>query len=133
MSLFGTILCIQDLKKLREYWNVTFKKHRGWHFLMGFDENTGYLQQNAWEKKQYLLQRRWCVWGFCFISLFEMVSPTSLLQRNWWHCFNNVRSKVSFSSIYNYIPCPHEIKDPLFAWTEMSIFVHFIFAMIFFL
>lgn len=68
---------------------------------MGFDENTGYLQQNTWGK-QYLLQRRWSIWGFCFISLLKWCLPLPSCEEIGWHCFSDFWLKVGFNSTYNY-------------------------------
>lgn len=36
-------------------------RNRGCHFLMGFDENTGYLQQNAWGISLFITKEMECI------------------------------------------------------------------------
>lgn len=68
---------------------------------MGFDENTGYLQQSAWKKTVFITKQMEYL-GVLFYFSIETVSPTSLLQRNWWHCCSDLGLKVGFNSAYNY-------------------------------
>lgn len=70
-------------------------------FWMAFDENTGYLQQNAWAKPLFITKEMECL-GVLFCFSFETMSSTSFPQRNWWHCFSNFWLKVSLNSTYNY-------------------------------
>lgn len=83
---------------------------------MGFDENTGYLQQKAWEKNRIYYKGDGVFGGSVLFLFLKWYLPLPSCKEIGGIVLVMLGQKwVSVLFIITNIPCPHKIKHPLFA------------------